>query len=67
MEPSVMRRVFDPFFTTKSTGTGLGLSICHELIRAHGGEIQLRSSMGHGTSVRLLLPMVEPSPRTSAA
>ncbi len=67
MEPSVMRRVFDPFFTTKSTGTGLGLSICHELIRAHGGEIQLRSSMGHGTSVRLLLPVVEPSPRTSAA
>jgi signal transduction histidine kinase len=67
MEPSVMRRVFDPFFTTKSTGTGLGLSICHELIRAHGGEIQVRSSMGHGTSVRILLPVTEPSPRTSAA
>jgi signal transduction histidine kinase len=49
-------RVFDPFFTTKPTGTGLGLSICHELVRAQGGEIQIVSARGHGTSVRVVLP-----------
>lgn len=50
-------RVFDPFFTTKPTGTGLGLSICHELVRAHGGEIQIASAKGSGTTVRIVLPM----------
>jgi signal transduction histidine kinase len=49
-------KVFDPFFTTKATGTGLGLSICHELVRAHGGEIQVLSGNGCGTTVRIWLP-----------
>lgn len=49
-------RIFDPFFTTKPTGTGLGLSICHELVRAHGGEILVHSVEGSGTTVRVLLP-----------
>ncbi len=57
ISPAIASRVFDPFFTTKSTGTGLGLSICHELVRAHGGEIQLVSGNGHGTTVRILLPV----------
>jgi signal transduction histidine kinase len=48
-------RVFDPFFTTKPTGTGLGLSICHELVRAHGGEIRILSAEGRGTTVRIIL------------
>lgn len=48
--------IFDPFFTTKQTGTGLGLSICHELVRAHGGEIQVASAKGSGTTVRIVLP-----------
>lgn len=50
-------RVFDPFFTTKVTGTGLGLSICHELVRAHEGEINVESREGRGTTVRILLPL----------
>jgi signal transduction histidine kinase len=53
----VIGRVFDPFFTTKSSGTGLGLSICHELVRAHGGQIQVTSAQGRGTTVRILLPV----------
>ncbi|MGB9242055.1 MAG: ATP-binding protein [Candidatus Acidiferrales bacterium] len=57
IDPTVARQVFDPFFTTKSAGTGLGLSICHELVRAHGGEIRLISANGHGTTVRILLPV----------
>ncbi len=57
----VLDRIFDPFFTTKPFGTGLGLSICHELVRAHDGEINLDSREGEGTTVRILLPL---EPRT---
>jgi two-component system, NtrC family, sensor histidine kinase HydH len=53
----VLSRIFDPFFTTKSSGTGLGLSICHELVQAHGGEIQVASVPGCGTTVRVVLPV----------
>ena len=54
---SMISRIFDPFFTTKPSGTGLGLSICHEFVRAHGGEIQVESAEGDGTSVRIILPV----------
>ncbi len=57
VNPSVMGRIFDPFFTTKISGTGLGLSICHELVRAHQGEINAESREGQGTTVRILLPL----------
>lgn len=56
MSAETASRIFDPFFTTKATGTGLGLSICHELVRAHGGEIQVASTERVGTRVRILLP-----------
>ncbi|MGB7285170.1 MAG: ATP-binding protein [Candidatus Acidiferrum sp.] len=57
MKSSVIRHVFDPFFTTKPSGTGLGLSICHELVQAHGGEIQVDSEEGRGTSVKITIPV----------
>lgn len=57
IDSTALGRIFDPFFTTKPTGTGLGLSICHELVRAHGGEIQIASSKGRGTTVRIILPV----------
>lgn len=56
MEPAVASHVFDPFFTTKPSGTGLGLSICHELVKAHGGDIRVDSEEGRGTSVRISIP-----------
>ena len=59
IRPDVVGRIFDPFFTTKSSGTGLGLSISHELIQAHGGEIQVASAEGCGTTVRILFPSRE--------
>jgi len=61
---SMISRIFDPFFTTKPSGTGLGLSICHEFVRAHGGEIQVESAEGDGTSVRIILPVREDVPET---
>jgi two-component system sensor histidine kinase HydH len=64
INPSLMGRIFDPFFTTKASGTGLGLSICHELVRAHQGDIHVESREGQGTTVRILLPM---ETRTSTA
>ena len=52
-----LHRIFDPFFTTKPSGTGLGLSICHELVRAHGGEIHVESVVSQGTVVHISLPL----------
>ena len=63
---SMISRIFDPFFTTKTSGTGLGLSICHEFVRAHGGEIQVESVVGDGTSVRIILPVSDEAVETSS-
>jgi signal transduction histidine kinase len=51
-------QVFDPFFTTKKRGkgTGLGLSIAAQIVRNHGGQIDLESEPGRGTRVTLLWP-----------
>jgi PAS domain S-box-containing protein len=59
MAPEVLERVFDPFFTTKGVGegTGLGLAISYQIVRSHGGEIQIDSAPGKGTGVRVYLPM----------
>lgn len=43
-------KLFTPFFTTKPNGTGLGLSNVRKIIDAHGGEIRVKSSSGHGTT-----------------
>jgi signal transduction histidine kinase len=50
-------KVFDPFFTTKRGGTGLGLSISYAIIRQHGGELEVHSQEGKGTTVTVRLPL----------
>jgi hypothetical protein len=51
----LLGKVMEPFFTTKPGGTGLGLSICRSLAWQNGGSFEIRSRVGEGTTVRLLL------------
>lgn len=61
MDGPTQGRAFEPFFSTKpaSHGTGLGLSMVHGFVHQSGGTIEIESSPGRGTTVRLFLPRVQ--------
>ena len=63
--PAVLPRIWDPFWTTKDEGegTGLGLSVVHGIVAAHGGTIDVSSTLGTGTHFTVLLP---PAPASIA-
>ena len=53
-----MDRIFEPFYTTKMSGarTGLGLSIADGIVKSMGGEIEVTSALGRGSTFRVKLP-----------
>lgn len=59
MPKEILTRIFDPFFTTKpiGSGTGLGLSLSYGIIQKHGGQIDVQSTPGSGTTFRITLPI----------
>ncbi|GAB5402630.1 MAG: PAS domain S-box protein [Aureliella sp.] len=64
IQPQDLEKVFDPFYTTKSPGgSGLGLSAAYGTVQDHGGSIEVKSTVGKGTTIRILLPITSEAAR----
>jgi len=67
MPETVRQRIFDPFYTTKGEGgSGLGLSMAYSIVRRHGGEIEVDSEPGRGTTFTLTFPVSRETAATEA-
>lgn len=62
MDETTRQRMCDPFFTTKpvGTGTGLGMAVTYDIIKKHGGRLEVESAVGQGTRIRVWLPIAGP-------
>jgi PAS domain S-box-containing protein len=54
-------RIFEPFFSTRTKGTGLGLWVTQDIVRHHGGRIEVTSEEGAGTTFNVILPVDSPT------
>ncbi|MEW6126794.1 MAG: ATP-binding protein [Acidobacteriota bacterium] len=57
MSEAVLQRCRELFFTTKPNGSGLGLALCDAVIQSAGGQLEIRSTKGAGTTVKVFLPV----------
>lgn len=57
IKPELLARVAEPFYTTKERGSGLGLATVLGTVRAHRGVFRIESTLGHGTSCRIWIPL----------
>ncbi len=62
ISPEDIEKIFQPYFTTKDLGIGLGLAITERIVKAHNGEILVKSIEGEGTTFTVRLPMGEEEP-----
>lgn len=67
IEAARIERIFEPYFTTKppTEGSGFGLPSVHRVISRHGGQIEVQSQLGEGTSFRLILPALATKPSST--
>src|SRR5438270_117849 len=56
-----LSRIFEPFFSTRTKGTGLGLWVTQDIVRHHGGRIEVTSEEGAGTTFNVILPVDSPT------
>ena len=67
MDEDTRRRCLEPFFTTKGArGTGMGLAMVYGIVQRHGASIEIESTLGHGTRVRLAFNVASSAPAVSS-
>ena len=57
--PEIEQRLFEPFVTTKEHGTGLGLAMVYASVKRHGGQVNVQTASGKGTTIRLWFPSAQ--------
>lgn len=67
MEKEQIEKIYEPFFTTKADGVGLGMTISYQLVHENGGDIDVTSTPGEGTSFIIRLPAAQGEENTGEA